>query len=114
MSERQVIKSSRLLYDFYVWWLVNKDEIEMCHKYGLCANLYYYLCLETYGRLYDTMREELRNQFSVAGHDTDIPFGISQYAYGSANDTQHLDPSRIQWVKDRIEDGMIEEEAKES
>ena len=115
MSGRQVIKSSRLLYDFYVWWLANKDKVKRTKVIGLCmmAESYLIEVNAPYGAV-STVSNELEAQFKRAGKHWLFPFGQQAFSACVSHQSMHLDPNRIQWVKDRIEDGMIEEEAKEN
>lgn len=112
MSERRVIKSSKLLYDFYSWWMSVRHSHEICKVYGLCRSLEHYLDNEIlyYKGLGRCIREELQAQLDIVYDTVTYPFGKDNYTERQRLHLQHLDPSRVQWVKDRIEDGMIEEE----
>lgn len=62
--------------------------------YGLCYN----------ARLYDSwggQRNEMRAQFMYAGLDVEIPFNVpSSYKHESAENTCHLNPRRMAWVRE--------------
>ena len=57
--------------------------------FGLCMN----------ARIYSI------DYYLMAGHfSTDTPFNVSTDHYYSEVGTHHLNPKRIQWVKDKIEE----------
>lgn len=64
--------------------------------YGLCHNL---------GKFADRDAHiEMTRQFEAAGLDIDYPFtGRYQFETDFDNETMHLNPKRIQWVKDHAQ-----------
>lgn len=116
------IQSSKMLLDFYQAWL---DWAENCvyqgglhalddtfsQSVGLCGNLEYWLFdldlpEEDWELIEDTM-QEMSNQFEEAGLCEIYPFGRKAYLLDSENSSQHTDPDRLRWVKNRLKDGGI-------
>lgn len=118
---RQVIKSSHILYEFYKDWLnaATKGTSKCVRlldakRYGLCTNLGEFL--DEYEGSYlrsvensNIIKRELKKQFIDAGLDNIYPFGLAAYDKGMIYETMHQDTKRIQWVRDRIEDGVLED-----
>lgn len=70
---------------------------------GLC---YSYMSLKPGGRL-----TELFNQFTSAGLHEDFPFGEHEYDVGQDDKTMHLDPNRVAWVQDHIDNPPADQSA---
>lgn len=101
---------SKLLKAFYLAyaaWLAGDtdDETVFCKANGLCSNLQWY-CAHTNAdkaKWFDA-RNELHQQFITAGLDETYPFGgCGSYAYDSIEQTHHLNPKRIAWVREQVE-----------
>lgn len=119
---KQVINSSKELYEFYKAWLdfaegrvSHDEEVDyakggfLCGDWGLCGNCDDYATF-VLDQDFDhesgdmPLTQEMKFQFDEAGLDIDYPFGSSAYySYGETN-TCHKDPNRLQWVRDRIAD----------
>lgn len=84
-------------YNDYAAWLDAgaPEDRRFYRGYGLCDNLY----SQPYCNIY--LMNEMKGQFKTAGLDIHYPFGGSEvFEYETDNLTFHLNPSRIQWVKD--------------
>ncbi|AXH72680.1 MAG: hypothetical protein [Caudoviricetes sp.] len=95
------MKQSRELtkfYNAYHDWLMNgapiHDIFSRCA--GLCHNLTLY-CVRN--KIDKNFSKQMGKQFEKAGLDKEYPFGEEQYINCFMNDTSHLDPNRIAWVK---------------
>ena len=108
--------SSDTLLMFYKNWMAHRSELANTAN-GLCG------CLVDYvddfvgevireedkrwrDRLLDSLKYEMRKQFTCAGLDYNLPFNADCMDYLSEciNLACHTNTLRLQWVKDRIED----------
>lgn len=101
--------SSAELIRFYKAWMANHPEMDRT-KHGLCG------CLTDYvgsiaderwrDRLLDSLKYEMRRQFTCAKLDYSFPFNTGRMDYLSdcLDLACHNNMLRLQWVKDRIED----------
>ncbi|CAD2070290.1 hypothetical protein inny_221 [Escherichia phage inny] len=108
--------SSAALIRFYKAWIANHPAMNRTTS-GLCG------CLVDYvddfvgevtreedkrwrDRLLDSLKYEMRKQFTCAGLDYNLPFNVDCMDYLSEciDLACHTNTLRLQWVKDRIED----------
>ena len=100
----QVIKSSPQLLAIYKSWLkeaASEAPTSRVTTGGLCE----YTTAHCGEHL--SCRGELLRQFCAAGLSEIYPFGEANYWTKHEQATQHLDVTRIAWVKARITDGEI-------
>lgn len=117
---KAIIKSSARLMHFYKAWLLwattnGKEEGVFDPHIGLCyaipawhkINFGESVEAEMRARL---MINEIVGQFIQAGLRSGYPFdnGCGDYMSRERAGTQHLSPERLTWVRDRIEDGVID------
>lgn len=99
------------LEDWYTWATTTPDG--RGHDYfapytGLCLCLYSWANeKQTNGKSYQNLATELKYSFANCGLDSEYPFGIENYHARHHDDTQHLDPIRLEWVKKTIEKTKI-------
>lgn len=101
-----IMVSSPYLLDAYKAWLSwaevgapEWNEYGFSKVFGMCSTF------ERFGRFpYVDIRTEMKNQFKQAGLDVIHPFGFSNYMIRKKNETQHLDPVRLAWVRARIKE----------
>lgn len=67
---------------------------------GLCACAAIYADA-TYGDEVDLLTE-LANLFEDQGLNANYPFGQYEYDMRHLDDTQHLDPNRLAWVREQL------------
>ena len=108
MSKRDAIRSSSELLAFYRAWLEWAEQgapadAMFDRSAGLCASL------KVYSGNTRRLGEELMVQFYSAGLSTLYPFGELAFDRGRRWRSMHADPERVQWVRDRIADGVAEE-----
>lgn len=101
-----------LLLQFYKEWLehatsANADEDKhpvFSNRAGLCFNLLRWqeanLSLRNYP-CKKLMKEQLKK---ITGLDSVYPFGESSYEKHLLTSSQHKDPNRLRWVKNRIKE----------
>lgn len=97
------IKSSPELLQFYKdwyrwatkWWVVS---FNFTRTSGLCGNL------QEWGHKDFTLRTQMLNQFRKANLNPAYPFGQTEHIKRRHSFSQHKDPKRLAWVKQRIED----------
>lgn len=114
-EERLVIRSSGRLLEFYKVMLSGEDygDFRRSDVLGLCSNLKYFMLpgnRHSYPldspewEAMEQVSAEMLRQFEVAGLDPIYPFNTS------ANYLSEMrcydNPFRVQWLKDRIEDGL--------
>ena len=90
------MKTLKEFYQAYAAWLDAgaPDFLPFSRASGLCNNLH------SFTKSFNAYRE-MESQFDDAGLDPDYPFGgEDDYLGRSAERKQHLNPLRIQWVKD--------------
>lgn len=96
-------KELTAFYKSYLDWLDvgAPHEQPYSRKYGLCSNILHYYFNSNW-RNYYPIKEEMKNQFDQAGIHTIYPFEGSKYHYHDAAEHRklHLNPARIQWVRD--------------
>lgn len=88
------------LEDWYTWATTTEDG--RGHDYfspytGLC------LALNNWKRIDLNLEEELQDAFRLCGLDIHYPFGVENYHTRHREDTQHLCPIRLEWVKNTID-----------
>lgn len=100
------MKQSKELTQFYREYLKWVDSgasrnLPFDPGFGLCANLYEHLVDTT---IYPEVLGEMTMQFSDAGLNDIHPFNDDILTYISDREaaTHHLNPKRIQWVRDHI------------
>jgi hypothetical protein len=95
---------SKELTAFYRWWLEESqkdDPIESVKRYGLCSNIYLYC--GNYNLNGYCLFCEMTNQFNKEGPCGLFPFNSDgSYAAEVFSDSCHLNPKRVQWVKDHL------------
>ncbi|WNL63488.1 hypothetical protein [Citrobacter phage Tr1] len=114
------IYSSLDLYEFYVAydkWATNpqgEDLPEFSAYTGLCSNLWawcQYVCTDEdiQADLREALAQEMRNQFLKAGVCTTVPFECVGHFYWieAQNGICNSNPLRLQWVKERLVDGIF-------
>lgn len=96
------VQSKELTYFYrqYKKWLDNgaPDKKPFHRSVGLCSSLIDVLTFEEI----DLIDEELKDQFIFCGLSYVYPFGEDNFDIRMGNNTQHLDPKRIQWVEDHL------------
>lgn len=109
------MKSSKELYKFYEAYARGDfAEFDYEKNYGLCFLLYFKYSTKPNDRYLEdserlALHLEMQNQFTIMGLNEKHPFNESLedfYAQGSASQMTE-NPKRIQWVKDRLEAGVI-------
>jgi len=72
-------------------------------RYGLCNNLAKYFHYSNY-----VLCCELADQFEEAGLEHTLPFNgdSHEYFYETNSGACHLNPKRIQWVRDHCKENM--------
>lgn len=118
------MKSSPLLEEFYRWWLGDKPSSKQpANNLGLCQNLSDFvwdkLWVSTFSEeeedAFFKQREavllEMKGQFLEGGLSYLYPFNLSyaDYVQETSSACCHKNPNRLQWVLDRIEEGVNEE-----
>lgn len=103
------MKQSKELTAFYKAWLEwaengAVDSMPFMRGIGLCDNMstFLYNDVALSNSQVSDFAHEMRQQFRNAELDVHYPFGDSDYTARGWNDTMHLCPVRIQWVKDHI------------
>ena len=95
---------SKELTQFYQWWLEESqkdDPIESVKSYGLCYNLYSYCGIHNLDGY--CLNCEMTNQFRKEGLCGIYPFNSdNSYSEEVFSDSCHLNPKRVQWVKDHL------------
>lgn len=109
------IKSSRHLYLFYqdmASAIQGEDSYWDLGCVGLCLNLSDYATENSAAMDHDALLIEMHNQFDVAGLDRELPFNedVANYLRESFAHACFKNEQRVQWVFDRLEDGVIGEE----
>lgn len=101
--------SSTTLIHFYKAWMANHPAMNRT-RHGLCG------CLTDYvgsiaderwrANMLDSLKYEMRRQFTCAKLDYNFPFNTGRMDYLSdcLDLACHNNMLRLQWVKDRIED----------
>lgn len=105
----EIVSSSGLLafYKAYLAW--TQSENMHSHPYfemvGLCTNSYNFANSHD-GNFEFEICLEMQDQFEYMGLSDVYPFNkdADAYAYEHLAEKSHLNPKRIQWVKDRIAD----------
>ena len=71
---------------------------------GLCANSVTFSenVLERYGDRVYALEEEMKDHWRLEGRDPTYPFGEREYDRDSVDRTQHLNPHRMSWVRERL------------
>lgn len=106
-------KELTAFYNAYNDWLEagapEENEYNFHRHGGLCYNIIYIGAI-AYGtkKLVGELIPELKEQFEKAHLDKDYPFGRWIYLVARYNDTQHLDPNRIRWVKSHLTEEVEE------
>lgn len=109
------IKSSRNLYLFYqdmASAIQDEDSYwDLDCNVGLCANLSDYATENEASMDHDSLLIEMHNQFTAAGLDRELPFNadVAAYLRESFAHACFKNDQRIQWVFDRLADGVIGE-----
>lgn len=82
-------------------WAENDGENDgpYCNYYGLCSNVY---CFGASEHELEEINNQLLTALDADFGVKDYPFGEFNYEFRSRNDTQHLDPDRLAWVKKTI------------
>lgn len=72
---------------------------------GLCSNTYNFEELALNVHLDDVgdLETELSSLFAADGMDKGYPFGYAAYDEDAAGHTQHLNPTRLAWVRKQLE-----------
>lgn len=110
------IKSSRNLYLFYqdmASAIRDEDSYwDLDCNVGLCANLSDYATENEGSMEHDALLEEMHDQFASAGLNRDFPFNADVSAYLRESDAHACfkNEQRVQWVFDRLTDGVIGED----
>ena len=111
----KIIQSKELtaFYNAYNDWLEagapDKNEYSFSRRDGLCFLLYQFF--DKVGETCDNacrISKEMKNQF-VSAQSEVYPFGMSNYYERAKNNTQHLDPIRIRWVKAHLTEEVEKE-----
>lgn len=111
---RKIPKSSPALLAFYIDWLAwaeagaPDDSACFTPGIGLCNNAWYHAQLHGREKPHE-VEEELHKQFRAAGRYGErmyYPFGQADYLKRSDNDSLHLCPKRLAWVRARIEEAQ--------
>lgn len=96
-------------YTAYLAWLESgaeeKDNGVFRRENGLCTNLARYRNKECAGNAaYFSARDEMYSQFTRHGLDRYHPFTpvVGQYLTESIQKIAHLNPDRVQWVKEQV------------
>jgi hypothetical protein len=107
----QLSVSQKRLNSFYVDyynWLQSgaEDKKPFRRRYGLCVNIDLYckwMDINLQGA--EDMQQEFQEQLQENELCLALPFNKDhpEYYLESQNDTMHLNPLRIQWIKDRVE-----------
>ena len=108
----KITQSKELIsfYNAYNEWLEagapEKNDFGFERTSGLCDSLLYYYFLTKYRTLeefdYLKTKKQLKEQFKMSNLDSKYPFGVENYSKRWDNNTQHLDPNRIAWVKSHL------------
>lgn len=93
-------------YQDYLAWVeagaveVDSDLYGYSRGSGLCSSLSNFCWRHEYYQY--VFHHEMKKQFEDAGLSSKIPFNsnIGEYSTESIDDTIHLNPKRITWVKD--------------
>ena len=103
------MKSSDRLLSFYKWWAGERDLVKLDPSpfLGLCGNLLRFGDALSYSDCDDLLLrtfEEMRQQFDQAGLDYKYPFNCGKTGFMEETwiNACLTNPSRIQWVQDRI------------
>ena len=114
MRTKQISLSSPMLLLFYKQWLEGNTSMRRTEN-GLCLCIHHFVRSHLmkdvenprwYADIIDSLLFEMRAQFKDAGIDTCAPFntGYADYLIEVEDKMCHLNPLRVRWVKDRIED----------
>lgn len=103
------MKSSAVLYDYYQWWMAGNGP----HPgMGLCNNISQYVIATGQNISGRELRHEMAQQFVALGLDRDFPFNKSESSYFEecGHEATRFNMNRVQFVRDRIVAGVMEEE----
>lgn len=114
MRTKQISLSSTMLLMFYKRWLEGDTSLNRT-EHGLCLCINHFVrshyaedvpSPRWYDDMVNSLLYEMRKQFEEAGLSAINPFNkaYADYFFEVENKMCHLNPLRIQWVKDRIED----------
>ena len=92
-------------YQAYRDWLdagaIYKNTFEFHRGVGLCGNLRLFCFIYGVFGQSQLFLDELEQQFNAADLDKNYPFSSAEiYRLEVERDTAHLNPKRIQWVRD--------------
>ena len=115
------MKSSAMLLAFYQAWLTGHDlHYFRGDNTGLCANLEEWVRKnhyqddfnqeqkEVFCQLCNNLIREMKQQFITAGLDPLYPFNTTyvDYVEETAKGFCHVNPFRVEWVVNRLEEGV--------
>lgn len=118
MSNDKPITSSRHLLAFYQaysdWLNAGAPQRRpFSRRAGLCCNLRVW-CRERFPASDGyVLGREMKRQFEAAGLDDELPFNSEKHTYSSEVYLHccHENPHRVQWVANRVADGIKQETA---